>query len=453
MDVDHPLSTESSRVEQLVAKEARIVGIRNFETPTLEAVDRRRSQLWTVAFAALVSMASAVALLASNSSKTLGFAHRFPFRIGTIVLVVALAIYVMEKERHLRRLSRLLMNERVLAAALSNRLKELAMLYEAGKAMNSVLVVDDVLHLILTSASELLEASSGSIMLLRGADTLEVVCQVGNTSAEGATVKLGEGIAGRAALKREPLLVQGTTTEPRQVTVESSVCVPLVHRDQLFGVLNLNGSNERIYTPHDIRAVSMFAEHAAIAIANARLYEAERTLAAKLSHQVVHDPLTGVANRTLIHDRLNHALARLPRTDTTVGVLFIDLDNFKDINDQFGHEAGDRALSVLAKRIAASVRPADTVGRLGGDEFVVVCEDLTGEAEAAAIADRVFAALHQPLPAPFADHPLTASIGVAACDQRSPRTAEELLRLADRAMYRAKLAGKDRIVATIATVA
>jgi len=124
-------------------------------------------------------LAAAVALLTSAGGHHLGFANRLGFRVGTVVLVVALAVYVMEKERHLRRLATLLVNERVLGAALSNRLKELAVLYEAGKALNSVLVIDDVLQLILASAFELLEASSGSILLLEAPDNLVIACRAG----------------------------------------------------------------------------------------------------------------------------------------------------------------------------------------------------------------------------------------------------------------------------------
>lgn len=436
-------------LDRLVEREARIVGIRDFHTPTLEAVDRRRSQLWTIAFAALVCLSTGVALLASGHSRALGFAARPPFRIGTVALVVALAAYVMEKERHLRRLAKLLMDERVLGAALSNRLKELAMLYEAGKAMNSVLVIDDVLQLILRSACELLVAASGSIALVEDDDTLNVVCAVGATRPPGTRQRIGEGVAGRVARDRQPLLVEGGA-DRAGARRPSSVCVPLVHRDQLFGVLDLDASDQRTYTQHDVRAVAMFAEHAAIAIANARLYEAERTLAAKLSHQVAHDPLTGVANRVLVHDRLQRAVDRRASGGSITGVLFIDLDNFKEVNDRFGHEAGDQVLSVLAQRIAANVRASDTVGRIGGDEFVVVCEDLASEHEAAVVAARIFTALGRPLPEPFAAHRVSASIGIATSGPDEAATPEELLRRADRSMYRAKVDGKSRIVAVSA---
>jgi len=441
-----PESRGDASITKLVQREARIVGIRNFSTPTLEAVDRRRSQLWTLAFAGLVCLAAGVALLTSGDAHYLGFANRMGFRVGTVVLVVALAAYVIEKERHLRRLATLLVDERVLAAALSNRLKELAMLYEAGKAMNSVLVVDDVLQLILSSAFELLEATSGSVMLLEGSDDLVVVCEVGNASARGAHVKLGDGIAGKVAMEREPVLVQGTTSGRRGVKVQSAVCVPLLHRSQLLGVLNLNGATERVYSEHDLRAEALFAEHAAIAVANARLYESERELSARLSEQIVRDPLTGVANRVLVTDRLTHALDRLRRTQSCLGVLFIDIDDFKLVNDECGHEVGDQTLSAVAQRLSGSARPCDTVGRFGGDEFVVICEDLSDDAEATQIAERMLGELARPISTAHGDRTLSASIGVATGSGRWPMSPDEFIHEADQAMYRAKMEGKARVV-------
>jgi diguanylate cyclase (GGDEF)-like protein len=434
-------------VSHLLEQEARIVGIKDFSTPTLEAVDRRRSQLWTVAFAGLVCLAVAVSLLTSGVGHHLGFANRLGFRIGTVVLVMGLAIYVTEKERHLRRLATLLVEERVLGAALSNRLKELAMLYEAGKAMNSVLVVDDVLKLILSSAFELLNASSGSIMLLTDEGDLVVVCRAGNAS--GTPIELGGGIAGRVARDREPLLVQGTVLEKGRQETESAVCVPLMHRGQVLGVINLIGAPGHNYTEYDLRAVSLFAEHAAIAVANARLYEAERALSAQLSHQVVHDPLTGAANRVLISDRLAHALARVRRRESIVAVLFIDIDNFKLVNDELGHEAGDFVLTAIAQRLGELVRPSDTVGRFGGDEFLVICEDLAHEDQGNEIAKRILEGLARPFVTPFGERTLSASIGIAPCGHDRLSSVANVIRAADQAMYRAKMEGKARIVSAL----
>jgi diguanylate cyclase (GGDEF)-like protein len=400
-----------------------------------------------VAFAGLVCLAAAVALLTSGAGHRLGFANGLGFRIGTVVLVVGLAIYVTEKERHLRRLAKLLVDERVLGAALSNRLKELAMLYEAGKAMNSVLVVDEVLQLILSSAFDLLGASSGSIMLLDDEGDLTVVCRAGNAS--GAPIELGGGIASRVARDREPLLVQGTVSEKGHQETESAACVPLMHRGQVLGVINLIGEAGHTYSEYDLRAVSLFAEHAAIAVANARLYEAERALSAQLSHQVVHDPLTGAANRVLLSDRLGHALARVRRRESQVAVLFIDVDNFKLVNDELGHETGDFVLSAIAQRLAECVRPTDTVGRFGGDEFLVICEDLTHDGQGVEIAERIIEGLKRPFETAFGERMVSASIGVALCSHGRPESVANLIRAADQAMYRAKMEGKARIVSAL----
>jgi diguanylate cyclase (GGDEF)-like protein len=434
-------------VSRLLEQEARIVGIKDFSSPTLEAVDRRRSQLWTIAFAGLVCLAATVSLLTSGVGHHLGFANRLGFRIGTVVLVIGLAIYVMEKERHLRRLATLLVEERVLGAALSNRLKELAMLYEAGKAMNSVLVVDEVLQLILSSAFELLNAASGSIMLLTDEGDLVVVCRAGNAS--GTPIELGGGIAGRVARDREPLLVQGTVSEKGRQETESAVCVPLKHRGQVLGVMNLIGAPGHTYSEYDLRAVSLFAEHAAIAVANARLYEAERALSAQLSHQVVHDPLTGAANRVLISDRLAQALARVRRRESIVAVLFIDIDNFKLVNDELGHEAGDFVLTAIAQRLGELVRPSDTVGRFGGDEFLVICEDLSDHDQGHEIAVRILQGLARPFATPFGERTLSASIGIAPCGHDRLSSVANVIRAADQAMYRAKMEGKARIVSAL----
>jgi diguanylate cyclase (GGDEF)-like protein len=434
----------AGKTTTMLEREARIVGIKGFETPTLEAVDRRRSQLWTVAFAGLVCLAAAVALLSSDRGHHLGFANGTAFRTGTILLVIGLGVYVVEKERHLRRLAMLLVDERVLGAALSNRLKELAMLYEAGKAMNSVLVVDDVLRLILSSAFELLRASSGSILLVEESGQLVAVCQAGNDDIP--SLELGGTIANRVMRERDPLLVQGSVSDKGHPETESAVCVPLIHRGQVLGVINLFGEAGIVYSEYDLRAVALFAEHAAIAVANARLYEAERALSAKLSHQVVHDPLTGAANRVLISDRLEHALARVRRAECSVGVLFIDMDNFKLVNDELGHDAGDFVLSAVAQRLSECVRPSDTVGRFGGDEFVVICEGHFHDGQVGEIAHRVLDALNRPFTTPFGERTMSASIGVWVSDPGTDTTADYCIRAADRAMYRAKMEGKARIV-------
>ena len=269
------------------AETARVVGIRGFQTPSLEAVERRRSELWTLAFLTVCVLAIGLVLI-SVAGDTEGEAQKIvrtpAFRLALVGATVGLAAYVLEKERYLRRLTRLLLEERVLTAALSNRLKELATLCEVGKAVNSVLAIEDVMQIILSSALELLEGRSGSIMLVDG-DELEVLCEQGNEAARNARVRIGDGVAGQVALRREPVLISGKVggdSKHRAVEVASAVCVPLLNRDALLGVLNVNGSVDRPFTEYDLRALSLFAEHAAMSIANSRLYEAERDHVAQL---------------------------------------------------------------------------------------------------------------------------------------------------------------------------
>ncbi len=169
-----------------------------------------------------------------------------------------------------------------------------------------------------------------------------------------------------------------------------------------------------------------------------------RTATEELAHRSTHDALTGLANRALLLDRLCHALERLQRHPARVGILFIDLDRFKFVNDRLGHEAGDHLLVAVAERLRRSVRPDDTVARLGGDEFVVLCEDLTGPLEAVEVAQRIVTAFARPVRVGREDIAISASIGVAStaagCD------ADSLLRDADAAMYNAKREARGPLV-------
>jgi diguanylate cyclase (GGDEF)-like protein/PAS domain S-box-containing protein len=174
-----------------------------------------------------------------------------------------------------------------------------------------------------------------------------------------------------------------------------------------------------------------------LATAMDRLRREERT-----RHQALHDPLTGLANRVLCRNRLIHALARARRNDATAGALFLDLDNFKDVNDNHGHARGDAVLVALAERLRGAVRPSDTVARMGGDEFVVICEDVS-EPALRALGDRIQEAIAAPLEIGGARHALAASIGLAIGSGETDPDA--LLAAADVAAYRAKAAGGGRI--------
>ena len=158
----------------------------------------------------------------------------------------------------------------------------------------------------------------------------------------------------------------------------------------------------------------------------------------RLAHQATHDPLTGIGNRAALLDRLTLALARAKRSGRAVAVLFCDLDGFKAVNDQYGHDRGDRLLVEVAERIGRAVRPSDTVCRTGGDEFVIVCEDLADADQAHTIADRVRTSIEtQPVDIGETRLPVTVSVGVALADLPVD-DPDRLLRTADLAMYARK---------------
>jgi diguanylate cyclase (GGDEF)-like protein len=176
---------------------------------------------------------------------------------------------------------------------------------------------------------------------------------------------------------------------------------------------------------------------------NLELIIAARTK--EIEYQAYHDKLTGLPNRALFLDRLSQALRRCFRTKRTISVLFIDLDNFKLVNDSLGHDMGDALLMQVAERLSDAVRPGDTVARLGGDEFTILLEDVLGEEEPRQVAKRILDSLKEPFMLGSTEAFANASIGIAI--KTNPyESAESLLKSADTAMYHAKGLGRSRYV-------
>jgi diguanylate cyclase (GGDEF)-like protein/PAS domain S-box-containing protein len=170
-----------------------------------------------------------------------------------------------------------------------------------------------------------------------------------------------------------------------------------------------------------------------------------RRLEDELAHQAFHDPLTNLANQALFRDRVDHAVTRLERGDhhlAHLAVLFVDLDNFKHVNDSLGHTVGDQLLVAVTERLQGCLRVADTAARLGGDEFAILLEDISGREEATQVASRVIAALRRPFAVAGKEVFVGASIGIAF--DNPGLQGDQLLRNADLAMYTAKGRGKDR---------
>ena len=242
----------------------------------------------------------------------------------------------------------------------------------------------------------------------------------------------------------------------------------LVHPEDIEGLrVALEAANSPEATVHqEIRLVSAGGDYlwfeAALTnltedpdvegiVANMRDITGRKDAEDRLEHAALHDSLTGLPNRSLILNRIEQMHARARRQHIPTAALFIDLDDFKDINDSLGHEAGDELLAGVAARLATAVRDGDTVGRLGGDEFVVLVEDASLAAGAEVVAERIRDLLATPFQIAANEVPLrvSASIGIAEGERAE---AVELLRDADIALYRAKAAGKDCSVSFVPTM-
>jgi diguanylate cyclase (GGDEF)-like protein len=195
--------------------------------------------------------------------------------------------------------------------------------------------------------------------------------------------------------------------------------------------------------PDEVEALGLLAAQAGAGLTNAQRFTERRAFEAELEHRAFHDPLTGLPNRLLFLDRLEHCLERKVRDPLPIAVLFVDLDRFKKVNDSLGHDAGDRLLRIATERIRRAVREADLIFRMGGDEFTVLLENVRGPEEASGVAQRVLDAIAEPVQLEHHEISVTASVGIAMYP-KDDVVEERLVKSADTAMYRAKDLGRNR---------
>jgi diguanylate cyclase (GGDEF)-like protein/PAS domain S-box-containing protein len=229
--------------------------------------------------------------------------------------------------------------------------------------------------------------------------------------------------------------------------LRSYMIMPLTARGKTFGALTFV-SNKR-YTQRDVLLAEELANYAALAIDNSHLHTAAQTelkeriqAEAKIKHQALHDALTNLPNRIFLLEQLTQACQRASRAKKLCGILFLDLDRFKLVNDSLGHHAGDELLKLVADRLLECLGPNDTVARFGGDEFVIITSDATSEKEVIAVTQRIFNSFESPLLIHGKEIYVNTSIGVSIYPNDSKDT-DSLLKHADSALYCAKDLGRN----------
>jgi diguanylate cyclase (GGDEF)-like protein len=284
----------------------------------------------------------------------------------------------------------------------------------------------------------------GVMKLLPGGDELLLISAVGLPDDQVGETRVPTGYksqSGYAMATGQPTVVRDWRTETRfeeselqaEAGMRSAVIVLIKGKGEPYGILGVGSRTVREFTRQDVSFMQAIANVLANAIERRRTEE-------QTQHEALHDPLTGLPNRNLFLDRLQHALSVAGRRQTAIAVLFLDLDQFKLVNDSLGHAAGDELLAAVAPRIEGALRPGDTVARFGGDEFAILAEDIGNERGATRIAERIAEDLSRPFVLREREHFVSASVGIAIGG--GMEAPEGLIRDADSALYRAKERGR-----------
>ncbi len=306
--------------------------------------------------------------------------------------------------------------------------------------------LSDLMQEAVTAAIELVDVDFGAVMeLVAERDVFVFRAMHGGAEPLGNQIVPGgkETLAGHTLGAGAPVIVsdweqeEGFKPSPKLIKdgVRSSMTVVIEGRRSPFGVLAVHSRSAREFKTGDVD----FAQ----SLANVLGDTVERQLTDDdLRHQALHDPLTGLPNRILFLDRLQHALLRQRRSRSLTAILMLDLDRFKLVNDSLGHKIGDELLAEAAPRLKQVVRSSDTVARFGGDEFGILLEEISGEQDATEMAQRIASVFTRPFVLNGSEHFVTTSIGIALAE--GGELPDDLIRDADAAMNRAKERGRAR---------
>ncbi|HWP49284.1 MAG TPA: diguanylate cyclase [Candidatus Limnocylindrales bacterium] len=316
---------------------------------------------------------------------------------------------------------------------------------QALRYQNLTPETDKILRNLIAEVRNFIKAEALSILLL-DEEKKELVFSASETlrggTVEGLRLKLGQGIAGWVASTKEPLFVEDVKKDPRffkevdkisNFESKSIICAPLISKNKLLGVVEIiNKADGTSFTEKDFQLVLTLADHAAIAIENATLYR-------QVELAAITDDLTKLYNSRYLHRFLIQELQRSKREGFKTSILLLDLDNFKQVNDTYGHLVGSQTLVEVGQIMKSKVREKDVVGRFGGDEFIIILPE-TGSEQAVAIAERIRQAIEDLKVLRDFDVDISAlsvSIGVATYPDHGLEE-EELIQKADQAMYHVK---------------
>ncbi|MBK7859511.1 MAG: sensor domain-containing diguanylate cyclase [Archangiaceae bacterium] len=341
------------------------------------------------------------------------------------------------------------MNPSELLGAMKRTVEQLAAFNQIAKALTSTLEVGEVLELVMEKVSELLQPESWSLLLEGPDGELYFEICVGPAAERLKSMKIppGEGIAWSVFRAGKGRLVGDVRDDPdfsprfdeqSDFQTQALIAVPLMLRGRALGVIELvNKKGAAPFDRDDLRAVTAIADYAAIAIENARNFR-------KVQELTLSDEHTGLYNSRFLISTLERETERAQRFARPVSVLFLDIDEFKQVNDTRGHLVGSAVLKALGKVLLDAVRSVDSVCRYGGDEFAVLLLEthlerarVVAERIRHAVAGHEFVIEGQPVR-------VTVSVGYAAFPEHG-KTARELLRAADTAMYAAKAAGRNAV--------
>jgi len=369
--------------------------------------------------------------------------------VGRVVGLAARIRTSLTSERDARRdLEQRVDDNRRLLGQLRERQGLLDRLFRIQQSISHRAPTQDVLDSVTNGALDLLGVGRVNLRLRdnQDPDELVTVSSRGFTADEIEQIRvcsIDDGFAGRC-IREERLVVLNPDEADRDVSLndtEAIMAAPVHVNGEVIGCLAVTSLvASRRFSAAEQEALLSFAEHASLALQDARATDAMRNALSRERHRAEHDSLTGLPNRNTVQHHLDGLISGLDARP--VSVLFVDLDRFKLTNDTLGHSFGDLVLTVVADRLRTSVRDGDLVARLSGDEFVVVCEGMS-EIGAIELAERIQDVIGQPIHDGHTDHVITASVGIAGAVEGD--SSEELIANADLAMYRAKEAGRARI--------